>query len=124
MLPMPANTIEGLIKLLKAQGCQFVLTAATHAAEWFDVASQVPGGQLLQVPELSHFLEQIDQPRYISKRSYAEGRKKPFNVIQSSGKYHNGASLPTSSITEGAWLTAYNRYNRRPETNQCPLPIP
>lgn len=106
MLPMPANTTEGRIKLLKAQGCQFVLTAATHAAEWFDVASQVPGGQLMKVPEISYFLEQIDQPRYFSKRSYAEGRKKPFNVIQSSGKNHNGASWSTSSLTEGAWLTA------------------
>lgn len=95
---MPANTTEGRIKLLKAQGCRCVLTAATHVAEWTDVISQVPGGQLMEVPEIPHFLEQIDQPRYLSKLSYAEGKNQPFKVIQSSGKYHNGASLPFLQI--------------------------
>ena len=79
------NTVEASIKLLKASCCGFVMASRSRKGFWDAPREQMPHLQLIEVPDVTHFIHDKPVKNYPYNRSFEEGLDDPQFVMQTSG---------------------------------------
>ncbi|KAK1807424.1 hypothetical protein LTR12_018229 [Friedmanniomyces endolithicus] len=86
MYPFPANTPEGLVRLLELSNSEMVLASVWHKHIWKDPLKLKPEIPLIAVPEICEFVHDKHVEPYLYDRMMAEGIDDAQMLIQTSAK--------------------------------------
>lgn len=85
VITLPTNPKDSLIKLLNAQGVKTALASRVPISPVKDAMDHILGGQVLDMPPLSTFLDAIPPSTYPYDREWSKTRNDTWLVMQSSG---------------------------------------
>ncbi|TKA73217.1 hypothetical protein B0A55_07778 [Friedmanniomyces simplex] len=103
MYPFPANTPEGLVRLLELSKCEVVLASASHKHVWTEPLKQRPEMRLIEVPEIGEFVHDKQVEPYLYERTLDEGIEDPQLLIQTSGT----TGQPKPIVLKSRWIKEY-----------------
>ncbi|KAF2170523.1 hypothetical protein M409DRAFT_19343 [Zasmidium cellare ATCC 36951] len=99
LIPFPANTEEGLIKLLEAAKCEKVLAPKEASHAWDKALKFMPSLSLVEMPPLASFLHDKEVQHYPFTRTLQDGIDDEALVIQTSGTTGNPQPILQSNRT-------------------------
>lgn len=86
LVPFPANTQQGMLKLLDACGCQVVLGSGNGLTVWETIKEVKVNMKIIEVPGLDFFSHEKHDPKpYPYRITLEEGRKDLLYMLQTSG---------------------------------------
>ncbi|KAK0258348.1 hypothetical protein LTR35_018177 [Friedmanniomyces endolithicus] len=103
MYPFPANTPEGLVRLLELSNSEVVLASVCHKHIWTEPLKLKPEIRPIEVPEICEFVHDKHVEPYLYERTMAEGIDDAQMLIQTSGfpGAFSGAHL---DCLRGTWV--------------------
>ncbi|TKA68253.1 hypothetical protein B0A55_09937 [Friedmanniomyces simplex] len=103
MYPFPANTPEGLVRLLELSNSEVVLASVCHKHIWTEPLMLKPEIRLIEVPEICEFVHDKHVEPYLYERTMAEGIDDAQMLIQTSGT----TSHPKPIVLNNRWTKEY-----------------
>lgn len=134
LIPFPANTVQGMSKLLAAADCRIALASGKGCEVWGKIQKVTPELRIVEIPEMEFFLEEGEGEVFPYEVGLDEGRKDMLFMLQTSGSFFECSTIHACSSNSGTntnplqpllnFFLLLSRHNRRPQTNSLPPPIP
>lgn len=134
LIPFPANTVQGMSKLLAAADCRIALASGKGCEVWGKIQKVKPELRIVEIPEMEFFLREGEGEVFPYEVGLDEGRKDMLFMLQTSGSFFECSIIYACSSNSGTntnplqppwfFFSFLSRHNRRPQTNSLPPPIP
>lgn len=87
LIPFPANTVQGMSKLLAAADCRIALASGKGCEVWGKIQKVKPELRIVEIPEMEFFLEKGEGEVFPYEVGLDEGRKDLLFMLQTSGSF-------------------------------------
>lgn len=87
LIPFPANTVQGMSKLLAAADCRVALASGKGCEVWGKIQKVKPELRIVEIPEMEFFLEEGEGDVFPYEVGLDEGRKDMLFMLQTSGSF-------------------------------------
>lgn len=109
LIPFPANTVQGMSKLLAAAECRVALASGKGCEVWGKIQKVKPELRIVEIPEMEFFLKEGEGEVFPYEVGLDEGRKDMLFMLQTSGSFFECSIIHACFVfLEQQILTHYN----------------
>lgn len=111
LIPFPANTVQGMSKLLAAADCRIALASGKGCEVWGKIQKVKPELRIVEIPEMEFFLREGEGEVFPYEVGLDEGRKDMLFMLQTSGSFFECSIIHACFFfVEQQTLTHYNLF--------------